>query len=236
MKKVSFLLAFIFWVVFAEAQTNVLVFSKTNGYRHASIEAGQQMFKTMAKKNNWRVTFSEDSLIFNPKLLSATEVVVLLNTSGNIFGPAQKEALQKYIRKGGGLVAIHGAIATEKESAWYAAMVGAAFKYHPKPQKALVNIINHDFKAMQHFGESWLYFDEWYNYTSPVNNNCVVLARVDESSYKGGKMGKDHPVIWYQNLKKGRVFTSALGHAEESYTNDDFVKMVKEAVIWAGGK
>jgi type 1 glutamine amidotransferase len=46
-------------------------------------------------------------------------------------------------------------------------------------------------------------------------------------------MGENHPVVWYQNFEGGKIFTTALGHTKESYTNPDFVKMIKEAVIWA---
>src|SRR5690606_13058535 len=99
-----------------------------------------------------------------------------------------------------------------------------------------INIINHDFKAMQHFGKTWLHFDEWYNFRNPVNPNVTVLAKVDERTYKGGTMGENHPVVWYQMYEGGKIFTTALGHTKESYINPDFVKMIKEAVIWAGGR
>jgi type 1 glutamine amidotransferase len=115
-------------------------------------------------------------------------------------------------------------------------MVGGAFKSHPKQQNATINILNHDFKAMQHFGKTWLHFDEWYNFRNPINPNAVVLATVDESTYKGGTMGANHPVVWYQNYEGGKIFTTALGHTKESYTNPDFVKMIQEAVVWTGGK
>jgi type 1 glutamine amidotransferase len=221
---------------FVKAQTNVLVFSKTNGFRHASIADGQEMFKKLAEENNWKLTFSEDSLMISNKVLSKIDVLVFLSTTGNIFGDDQKKALQKYIHKGGGFVGIHAATDTEMDWKWYVDMVGGAFKSHPKQQNATINIINHDFKAMQHFGKTWLHFDEWYNFRNPINPNAVVLATVDESTYKGGTMGANHPVVWYQNYEGGKIFTTALGHTKESYTNPDFVKMIQEAVVWTGGK
>ncbi len=218
------------------AQTKVLVFSKTNGFRHASIDDGKKMFDKLEKENNWKLTFSEDSLLFNHKSLRNFDVLVFLSTTGNIFGEAQKKALQKYIHKGGGFVGIHAATDTEMEWQWYVDMVGAAFKSHPKQQTATINILNRSFKPMQHFGATWQHFDEWYNFRAPVNPNCIVLATVDESSYQGGTMGADHPVTWYQNFEGGKIFTTALGHTRACYTDADFVKMIKEAVVWAGGR
>ena len=236
MKKIVLFIFLSVFAFFVKAQTNVLVFSKTNGFRHASIADGQEMFKKMAEENNWKLTFSEDSLLINNKVLSKIDVLIFLSTTGNIFGADQKKALQKYIHKGGGFVGIHAATDTEMDWKWYVDMVGGAFKSHPKQQSATINILNHDFKAMQHFGKTWLRFDEWYNFRTPINPNAVVLATVDESTYQGGTMGDNHPVIWYQNYEGGKIFTTALGHTKESYINPDFVKMIKEAVIWAGGK
>jgi type 1 glutamine amidotransferase len=236
MKKFGLLISLMFCIIFVSAQTNILVFSKTNGFRHASIADGQEMFKRLAKENNWKLTFSEDSLMISNKVLSKIDVLVFLSTTGNIFGDDQKKALQKYIHKGGGFVGIHAATDTEMDWKWYVDMVGGAFKSHPKQQNATINIINHDFKAMQHFGKTWLHFDEWYNFRNPINPNAVVLATVDESTYKGGTMGENHPVVWYQNYEGGKIFTTALGHTKESYTNPDFVKMIQEAVVWTGGK
>nr|WP_294899438.1 ThuA domain-containing protein [uncultured Pedobacter sp.] len=236
MKKMILLTSILFCVLFVKAQINVLVFSKTNGFRHASIAEGKDMFKKLAETQNWKLNFSEDSLQINNKVLSKIKVLVFLNTTGDIFGPDEKQALQKYIHKGGGFVAIHAATDTEKDWKWYVDMVGGAFKSHPKPQTATINIINHDFKAMQHFGKTWVHFDEWYNFRNPVNPKATVLATVDENSYQGGTMGKNHPVVWYQQYEGGKIFTTTLGHTKESYTEPDFVKMIQEAVIWAGGK
>lgn len=233
MKKLVLFAFVLIYMLNVKAQTNILVFSKTNGYRHASISNGQDMFKALAKQNNWKLTFSEDSLIINRKILCKTDVLVILNTTGNIYGADQKKALQKYVRKGGGVVAIHAATDTEIDWKWYVDMVGGAFKSHPQQQTATVNIVNRDFKAMQHFGETWLHFDEWYNFKDPVNPKAVVLAKVDESTYKGGEMGENHPVVWYQDYEGGKIFTTILGHTKESYVNADFVMMIKEAVIWA---
>ncbi|HTN19355.1 MAG TPA: ThuA domain-containing protein [Pelobium sp.] len=236
MKKFALFILLSVFAFVVKAQTNVLVFSKTNGFRHASIADGQEMFKKLAEGNNWKLTFSEDSLMISNKVLSKIDVLVFLSTTGNIFGADQKKALQKYIHKGGGFVGIHAATDTEMDWKWYVDMVGGAFKSHPKQQNATINIINHDFKAMQHFGKTWLHFDEWYNFRNPINPNAVVLATVDESTYKGGTMGENHPVVWYQNYEGGKIFTTALGHTKESYTNPDFVKMIQEAVVWTGGK
>jgi type 1 glutamine amidotransferase len=45
-----------------------------------------------------------------------------------------------------------------------------------------------------------------------------VLATVDESTYQGGGMGTDHPVIWSHEQGRGRAWYTALGHTEASWS------------------
>ncbi|MFT7434691.1 MAG: hypothetical protein ACI8UX_000482, partial [Psychromonas sp.] len=47
----------------------VLIFSKTAGYRHGSIEAGQTFFKKIASEVNLDFTFSEDAAVVNEENL-----------------------------------------------------------------------------------------------------------------------------------------------------------------------
>lgn len=236
MRKLILLTVFCLFSFIVTAQKRVLVFSKTNGFRHKSIDSGKEMFKNMFSKDAFTITFSEDSLVFNKRFLAKIDVIVFLSTTGNILGTAQEEALMKYIHKGGGFVGIHAATDTELKWEWYVNMVGGAFKNHPKQQEATINIVNNDFEAMQHFGKTWLHFDEWYNFKAPINSNCVVLATVDETTYKGGTMNNQHPVVWYQNYEGGRIFVTALGHTNETFAHQEFKKMIEKAVIWAGKK
>ncbi|MCF2435179.1 ThuA domain-containing protein [Streptomyces thinghirensis] len=60
-----------------------------------------------------------------------------------------------------------------------------------------------------------------------------VLARADESSYEGGGMGDDHPLVWCRDQGAGRVFYTALGHAADAYTDPDFRAHLRGGIDWA---
>ncbi len=60
--------------------------------------------------------------------------------------------------------------------------------------------------------------------------------KVDESTYQGGKMGKDHPISWYHDYDGGRAFYTELGHTDESYKEDNFLKHVLGGIQYAIGK
>ena len=63
-----------------------------------------------------------------------------------------------------------------------------------------------------------------------------VLIKIDEKSYKGGKNGDNHPMAWYHTYEGGRAFYTALGHTEESYSEQPFLKHILGGIRYAMGK
>lgn len=211
----------------------VMVFSKTNGFRHKSIESGKIALKKMADAEKWSMTFTEDSLEFSPDRLRTVDVVIFLNTTGKILGDKEKQAFKDYIQGGGGFVGIHSASDTEKSWPWYVDLVGAAFKSHPKIQKATIKVVNRDHPATKILKERWTRTDEWYNFREPVRKHCIVLAKMDVTSYKGSEMNGYHPISWFHNFHGGRAFYTGMGHTDESYEEDAFLEHVKGGILWA---
>jgi type 1 glutamine amidotransferase len=58
---------------------------------------------------------------------------------------------------------------------------------------------------------------------------------VDEESYQGGNMGKDHPIAWCRNMGKGRIWYTALGHTEESFSEALFLEHLLGGIQVAAG-
>ena len=81
----------------------------------------------------------------------------------------------------------------------------------------------------------WDLFDEWYNFKEHprATGNLHVLLAVDESSYKGGKHGDDHPIAWCQEIEGGRSFYTALGHFDEAYEDEAFLGQLLNGILWA---
>lgn len=87
----------------------VLVFSKTTGFRHASIPDGIATIKDLGVANNFSVDATEDSAAFNELNLAQYQAVVFLNTTGTVLDGDQKGAFERYIEAGGGFVGIQSA-------------------------------------------------------------------------------------------------------------------------------
>lgn len=218
----------------AEAK-RILVFSKTAGFRHDSIAAGQSMLQNLAASNGWTVELTENSADFTSENLARFNVVVWLNTTGNVLQANEQVAFESYIENGGGYLGIHSAADTEHDWPWYENLVGAYFKSHPHNQTAELDVEHSTHPATLHLGETWTHFDEWYNYQTNPRDKVNVLLSLDESSYApGNDAAGDHPIAWYHNVGAGRAFYSGLGHTNEAYSNPDFIAHIKGGLIWAG--
>ena len=112
---------------------HILVFSKTDGFSHASIDAGKAAFKKMAAEKGFTVDFTEDATKFNTANLKQYNAVVFLSTTGDVLNDMQQQEFERYIQAGGGFLGIHAAADCEYDWPWYGKLVGAWFLDHPNP-------------------------------------------------------------------------------------------------------
>ncbi len=217
----------------AQKTTKVVVFSKTEGWRHKSIETGIKSIKKLGKDNNFSVQATEDTdeLI---TALDSCKVVIFLSTTGDILNDAQQEKFKVFINNGGGFVGIHAATDTEYEWPWYVKLIGANFESHPKQQDALIEVVNKKHPSTTFLDATWTTFDEWYNFKN-INPKINVLLNLDENSYEGGKNGENHPIAWFHEYDGGRIFYTGLGHTKESYADPVFLKHVLGGIQYTMG-
>src|SRR6185295_4314008 len=74
----------------AGSRFSVLVFSKTAGYRHDSISAGTAAIQALGSQHNFDVDATEDAARFTDDALGTYQVVVFLNTTGDILDAGQE--------------------------------------------------------------------------------------------------------------------------------------------------
>lgn len=217
------------------SKAGVLIFSKTAGFRHDSIETGVAAMKDLLAPT-CVVEATEDSAAFTPANLERFRVVVFLNTTGDVLDDAQQKAFERFIEDGGGYVGVHSASDTEYDWPWYGRLVGAYFKTHPAIQEAVVRNESKDHPSMAGWPAELKRTDEWYVYrTNPRSvKGMMILASLDESSYTGGGMDGDHPTTWCHEVGKGRAWYTGGGHTKESFAEPLFRSHLKGGVEWAG--
>ncbi|MFI5494959.1 ThuA domain-containing protein [Actinoplanes sp. NPDC051859] len=223
-------------VVAADTWYDVLVFSRTAGFRHDSIAAGTQAIRELGAQNSFTVTATEDPAVFTPAGLATYEAVVFLNTTGDVLNATQQTAFEGYIRGGGGYAGVHAAADTEYDWPFYGELVGAWFASHPLIQPATVVVEDRAHAATAHLPQRWNRTDEWYDYRTNARSTAHILATLDESTYSGGRMGADHPHAWCKTVETGRSFYTGGGHTAQSYSDAAFRAHLLGGIRYAAGR
>jgi type 1 glutamine amidotransferase len=221
--------------VAADDPYEILVFSRTAGFRHDSIAAGTQAIRDLGAAHDFAVTATEDPAVFTRASLARFKAVVFLSTTGDVLDAGQQAAFERYIRRGGGYVGVHSAADTEYDWPFYGELVGAYFDSHPAIQPATMVIEDRAHAATAHLPQRWERTDEWYNYRTNPRAKVHVLATLDESSYTGGGMGADHPLAWCRPFDAGRSFYTGAGHTIASYADPAFRTHLLGGIRYAAG-
>lgn len=225
------------WTPAAGQDFRVLVFSRTTGFRHASIPDGIALVRSLGAVHGFAVDATEDPSLFTPQNLGAYRAVLFLNTTGEVLDDGQQAAFEEYIRGGGGWVGVHSAADTEYDWLFYGDLLGGAwFLTHPAIQTATLRSEDGTHPSTQHYPASFSFTDEWYSFRSNPRGEVSVLLTIDEASYDpgNGAMG-DHPIAWYRVLADGRAWYTNLGHRSETYAAPFFARHLLGGIVWAAG-
>jgi len=244
-------LAFIFLLAstFSFAQDlNILVFHKTNGFRHTeAINESIKMLRSL-NGNAWSVDETIDAAAFTNSNLAKYDVIVFSNTSGGgLLNDSQKAAMEAFIQSGKGFVGFHAATDTYRNDSndarwpWYNELVGAIVQINPyhtaNNLPGIMNVLT-DNPITSHLGNTWAHNEEWYYWErnggqlSPNNTVLLEVQSTGNNSYDAKR-----PVTWLKEFDGGRSFYTALGQNGRTYeNNNNFREMVKKAVVWASNK
>ena len=234
---------------------DVLVFSKTTGFRHGSIGAGIRAIERLGAQYGFTVDATEDATQFTAANLAQYEAVVWLSTTSDVLNDAQQTAFEDYIQAGGGYVGVHAASDTEYTWPWYGELVGAYFQSHPAgTPTATIDVEDKTTPSSCALPDRWERTDEWYNFQSKdnpvvngggadysprVNPNINVIATLDESTYDegdGDPSDDDHPIAWYQEFDGGRSFYTGGGHTDASFSEPLFRLHLLGGIQYAAGQ
>jgi type 1 glutamine amidotransferase len=250
----------------ASSRTRVLIYSRTAGPRHANLgtaaplDAGlnppmqpnnvmQATLRAWLAEEGITADWTEDPGSFSPNNYGA--VILASGNRDNLIDLTQTSPttpmtnLRQYMRRGGGVVAIHNAFGANYNWPYYEGLLGNANFYDHGPNRAgSVNTLAVD-PATAGLPATWDFQDEWYNLT-PFPENVKFLATVDTStltpltgSPHPGHAGF-HPVAWCQYFDGGRVFATTLGHNTTSFTGTgpgaaEFKKFIVQGIKSAMG-
>jgi uncharacterized protein len=173
-------------------------------------------------------TYTTDVADFNDKNLAGYDAVMIYSNITQIT-PEQEKALLDFVEGGKGFCPIHCASYCFLRSPKYIDLVGAQFRSHgtgtfrvTPAEKAADHPI---LKGYQGF-ESW---DETYVHTKHNEKDRTVLEYRVEGGVK-------EPWTWVRTQGKGRVFYTAWGHDQRTWSNPGFLELVERGLRWSVGQ
>lgn len=190
-----------------EKPRKLLVFAKTNGFRHASIATGKLAFIEMGRKTGaFEAVVTEDLDQFEIDNLKKYDAVLFLSTTMNVFSPNDaemkkltdeekktaavrearlKDNLMRFIKSGRGYIGIHAATDCCYEWPEYGKMVNGFFNGHPWTADTMVSVKvepgqeKHPLVAMFE-GQNVDFPEEIYQFKDPYDSKAVhMLLRLD---------------------------------------------------------
>ncbi|CDZ96743.1 hypothetical protein [Phaffia rhodozyma] len=229
----------------------VLVYTRTAGFRHDSIPTAIQSLGSLGPNNSISFTFTEDPARFTDQGLAEFDAIMFVSNSDEVLDDTGKQALQTYLDRQGNFMAVHAGCACLFTTDFFRKEVGALFDYHPTFQQATFLPLNTTHPAMTMIPDRWTFEEEVYHYRSdPRDVGAQILMTVDESSYTndGTSSGtypavtSPLPIAWYQDrgagisndtvLPGGRSFFTSLGHSNQTWQNETFLAHIFGGLQW----
>lgn len=185
----------------------LLVFSKTNGFRHASISTGKITLTELGRKTGaYETVLTEELDQFEADALSKYDAVCFLSSTQDVFMPHKdqlktmsneqkkaavetdarlKDNFMKFIKNGGGFVGIHAATDCCYEWEEFGRMINGFFDGHPWTADTMVSVKvepgqeKHPLVAMFE-GKNVEFKEEIYQFKAPYDSKSVhMLLRLD---------------------------------------------------------
>jgi uncharacterized protein len=251
---------------FPAKKKNILVFSLHTGFNHWVIPHTEEMIKIIGEKSGaFTVTGSKDISVFEAKNLKKYDAVILNNTcskpdhrnlfwdklradsdadSASLMKQAQKlEAnLLSYVKTGGGLLLLHGAVTTQNNSWGFSRLVGASFDYHPVQQAFQVRLEDPNHPLVQAFpAEGFNHVDEPYFYKNAYSElNFKPLMYFNNAEIKSQRKGQELTegktyVAWIRAEGKGKVMYASPSHNAQSFENPDLLQFYLDGLQYVAG-
>lgn len=150
---------------------------------------------------------------------------LLLYANHDSITAPQEKALLNYVNSGKGFIPIHCASWCFRNSPEVVELIGGQFKTHQYDSFTAV-ILKPDHPVMKDV-PAFSTEDETYVHDKISKNIEVLTERVEGDHHE--------PYTWVRNYGDGRVFYTAYGHNEKTWTNPGFLKLVYNGIMWAVG-
>lgn len=226
----------------------VLVLYENGGHHLAFSKAAIPFIDSLSKKYDFDIDYIQTVKFIDSAYLSNYDVFFQLDYPPYTWAKKGMDALQSFITKGKiSWIGLHHATLIGEFDGYpmwdwfYWFMGGIRFKnYIASLSTGNVDVTLPEHPVMEGISKEFrVSNEEWYTYDKLPDNYIEVLATVDESSYQPNsnvKMHGIHPVVWTNKNVKGRNLYIFMGHHPSLFYNENYKRLLRNAILWAGGR
>ncbi|UFH53554.1 PVC-type heme-binding CxxCH protein [Spirosoma sp. KNUC1025] len=209
-----------------------ILFLGDNGH-HRPIERVPQLMAALGSKGI-NITYTDKLEDLNADNLNKYDGLLIFANWDSIPKP-QEKALLDYVSSGHGIIPVHCASFCFRNSTEYVdKVVGGQFWRHrmdtiqtrfTQPNNPIVANLP-SFKA----------YDETYLHSHlQADNNVLAVREIKADQAKDKPDAKEEPYTWTRQYGKGRVFYTAYGHDERTWSQPGFQQLLERGILWAVG-
>jgi type 1 glutamine amidotransferase len=176
--------------------------------------------------------------------LEHTDVLVIYKGDAGYMTDGTKEAVEAFVKRGGGIVSLHDALCGP-DPAYFATLMGGA-KKHGEVNYTLgadipYTIVDKTNPIMAGMTDITIFDEAFYNMTWSQDPKIHVLATavIPGTPSAGTHKGEVVPQIWtYEHTTPGgepaRAFVWMQGHTYANFANPQIQAMLLRGIAWAG--
>ena len=181
--------------------------------------------EVLEKTGDFEVTLSAELDDLKADSIKQYDVVLFYGSGGNFTNPEQEQGLDGFSKGGGGVAGVHATDAF-KSSDVYWRLLGGRFSGHGGGSFMMrIDDKKHPVTApMEDFEIS----DETYRNNYHPDFKLHSLGHMDRGQ-------EQQSMIWVQEIGKGRVFNTTLGHGKAAFDNPQLQRLVTRGLYWAAG-
>ncbi len=227
------------------ADAPLRVFLRVGKKTHGPAGNGQHDGPTFLK--DWTKLLTERGAVVNGRVgfptgeeFEKTDVLVLYTEEGGKIAPADRENLDKFLKRGGGIVAIHDSVCGD-DAQWWKTIIGGAWEHgYSKWLEADVPIyyVDNDHPITKD-ASNFDFNDEIY-YDLHMMPEVKILAgswTPDPRNSKSGRPGQHiydvSPQMWTYEKDGHRAFVCVPGHHLRSFAMDHFRAVILRGIAWS---
>ena len=210
------------------------------------------VFAELANEHGWNFSQSSDSDLFTEEGLGDVDVIVFDNNTGVLFNASEKDAFERWVRKGGGVVGIHGVTHAHKgvnennEAEWpfWYGLWGVLHKTGPKQGPkgrrgyadsiVMTEKLNTEPNALP---LKWRFeMVEWYFWNYHANFSNTRTVAVADAKPNQPLLPAYYPVTWTHEYEGGRIWYTNMGHYAENFRQPEFIQHLLDGIAWAANR